>query len=89
MMAIAKPSSMPVRNISNTTARPTIPIITSFIFPSEDLYNIANQNQTLNKAADPYPIGNRVKRHLQGEGNLSRFLEIHSIFNKIPADQEE
>jgi hypothetical protein len=63
-MAMAKPSSMPVRNISNTTARPMIPIITSFIFPSEDLDDIANQHQTLDKATNPYPISNRIERQL-------------------------
>jgi hypothetical protein len=88
-MAIANPSSMPVRNMSNTTARPMIPMVTSFIFPSEDLDDIADQHQTLDEATDPHPISNRIERHLQGKRDLPRLLEINAIFNKIPADQEE
>jgi hypothetical protein len=64
-------------------------MVTSFIFPSEDLDDIANQYQTLDKATERYPISNGIEGHLQGEGDFSRFLEIHAIFNKIPADQEE
>jgi hypothetical protein len=64
-------------------------MVTSFIFPSGDLDDIADQYQTLYKATDPYPISNGIKGHLQGERDFSRFLEINSIFNKIPADQEE
>jgi hypothetical protein len=64
-------------------------MVTSLIFPSEDLDDIANHDETLNKTTDPNTVGNRIERHLQGKGDLPRFLEINSIFKKIPSDQEK
>ena len=70
MTIMANASSMPVRNKTNTTAKPMMPTITSFIFASDYLENIAHQHETLNETADPEPIRNGIKRKLSGKGDL-------------------
>ena len=70
--AIANPNSIPVMNKTNTTARAISPTVTSYIvFPLEYFYDIAHKHQAQDKAANPHSVSNRIKRHLQSEGNLT------------------
>src|SRR4030043_240428 len=88
-MAMANPSSIPVRNKTITTARPKIPIVTSLIFPSGDFQDITQEHKALNKTADSQCISNGIERHGQRWGDFSCLLQIHSIHYQIPADHEK
>jgi len=86
---MAKASSIPVRNRSNTIHKPIIPTITSFIFTSTNLHKITDENQALNETADSQAIGYRVKRQEQGGGNLSGPHQVTAQNKEVPADENE
>ncbi len=67
---MAKLSSIPVRNNTNTKASPMIPT-SSFIFPSGNLHKIAQEYKALDKTADGYRVYKWVKGNLQRCRNLS------------------
>jgi hypothetical protein len=48
-MAMAKPSSNPVRKTATRTNRPIIPIVISPIFSPEDLHDITEEHKGLEK----------------------------------------
>src|SRR5271157_2299789 len=83
MIAMAKPSSIPVRNRASRIKRPTIPTITSFIFPSCNLHDIADQDQRLYEATDGDAPGNRIEGHLQRHGDLTCHAHVQAFLDKI------
>jgi hypothetical protein len=74
---MAKPSSNPVRKTATNTPRPIIPIVISFIFSSEDLHDIAEQDKRLEKAADPHSVENRIDGKMAGGSDFAYFVKIH------------
>src|SRR5512137_546436 len=87
--AMAKASSMPVRNRTRTTASPRIPIVTSLISPSYYLKDVSDEDEALNKTADADSKSYWVKGQLQRQGDLSCSIKIHPHFKEIPAQEGE
>src|SRR3990172_4476560 len=88
-MIMASPNSIPVRNKAIITARPRIPIVTSFIFSSDDLQDITDVHKTLDKEDNSQSISNGIERHRQRGRDFSHPTQIHSILDQVPANQEE
>ena len=66
IIAIAKPSSTPVRNSTISTISEKIPRATSLILPSRYPDDVGNQNQTFDRAGEPYSEYHRIEGELEG-----------------------